>query len=202
MFDLTFLQIVLRAAAGVVILTLFGGLLAAVARVLGDRGPQYDGRLTLNPFSHVDIFGLVAATFALVGWIRPVALDPSQLRFGRLGPILCALLALAGILVFGQLVLLLMPLIASYWPPSSSGVALAWVTLVSQMSAWFVAFNLLPFPPLAGGYVLAAIAPSLHAQMVARIVWISVALAVVAVLARGVLIRPVFGPVASWLSLR
>ena len=59
MFDLSFLQLLTRAIATIVVLALMGFCVAGFARLLGDRGPAYDGKLTLNPFVHMDIFGLL-----------------------------------------------------------------------------------------------------------------------------------------------
>jgi hypothetical protein len=56
-FDLSLDQLLIRAGACVIIVTIHGAALAAIARALGDRGPQFDERLTLNPVSHLDILG-------------------------------------------------------------------------------------------------------------------------------------------------
>ena len=57
----------------------------ATAVALGDPGPRHDGRLTFNPFAHLDILGGISAVLFSVGWIKPIAIDPAELRPGRAG---------------------------------------------------------------------------------------------------------------------
>src|SRR3569833_1789810 len=75
--------VVMRLIAGVIIALVQGLAITAVAVLLGDKGPRYDGRLTAWPWGHVDLVGLLSMTHSGFGWGRPVAVDPGQLRFGR-----------------------------------------------------------------------------------------------------------------------
>ena len=109
MFDLSFLQILARAIAMVVVLTVMGFALAGFARLLGDKGTAYDGKLTLNPFVHVDVFALVAGVAGRIGWIRPIAIDPTHCLGGRIGPILAAIATMIVVFAFGRLGLSLLP---------------------------------------------------------------------------------------------
>src|SRR5687767_13244524 len=94
---------------------------ARVARWLGDDTAERQGRLTLNPISHIDPFGTLlipaigAATgVPLIGWARPVPVNPARFRRGvnmrrgfalvsAAGPLSNLLLAVisAAILAFG-----------------------------------------------------------------------------------------------------
>ena len=47
--DLTLQLVVMRLFAGLIIATVQGATIAAVAVLLGDKGPRYDGRLTPAP---------------------------------------------------------------------------------------------------------------------------------------------------------
>ncbi|HIC86987.1 MAG TPA: site-2 protease family protein [Aquificae bacterium] len=64
-----------------------------VAYLLGDATAKRYGRLTLNPFSHVDILGFIALFIAHIGWAKPVPIDISQIKkvSPRLGLLLVAL---------------------------------------------------------------------------------------------------------------
>lgn len=42
---------------------------------LGDDTPRRQGRLSLNPFSHLDPIGTVMLVFAGFGWGKPVEID-------------------------------------------------------------------------------------------------------------------------------
>src|SRR5438034_9911366 len=64
---------------------------AAVASLQGDQTARAQGRLTLNPISHLDPLGSIALIVAGFGWGRPVPVTPSRLRGGRLGYVLVGL---------------------------------------------------------------------------------------------------------------
>ena len=64
-----------------------------VAYKLGDPTPRYDGRLTLNPFAHLDLWGSLCLIFAGFGWAKPVMVNPFNLRDRKGG---MALVTIAG----------------------------------------------------------------------------------------------------------
>ncbi|MYZ46475.1 site-2 protease family protein [Propylenella binzhouense] len=159
MFDLT-LQIVLFRLAGLLAIAgVHGAALAGSARLLGDPGPAYDGRLTLNPLPHLDFVGGIGLAFFRLGWVKPVAIDPAMLKAGRAGLALAALAGLAAVL------LLAIALRAARQPllmASTGNLALGGVALLdiaADLCRWFVIFNLIPVPPLTGGLFLQAVAP-------------------------------------------
>ena len=160
-FDLSLHQLLIRAGACVIVVAIHGFALAAIARVKGDRGPQFDERLTLNPIGHLDVLGGATMMLFQLGWIRPIAVDPARLRFGRLGLIVCICGSLAATL--GTVVLLLglrIPVL-SFMPSAVVPTVIATSNAAVEMCTWFVAFNLLPLPPLTGAHFLVAARPSL-----------------------------------------
>src|SRR5690606_37204498 len=138
----------------------------AAAR-LGDRTPEGEGRLTLNPVSHADPIGtlllpVIAAFTALpvLGWGKPVPTNPSNytrkvsmrvgMGFVALAGPLCNLLFAAFILLVAGICNL-----AGVLEPA----AVVLLTLV-QLNLVLMVFNLLPVHPLDGGKMLAAVLPS------------------------------------------
>src|SRR5690606_24223315 len=105
MFGLSLAQILVRIAAFAIIIGVHGLVLAGLARLLGDRGPAHDGRLTVNPLVHLDLIGLVVALASRTGWIKPIDMDPAAMRLGRAGLVLCAVGALVATVVFGLIML-------------------------------------------------------------------------------------------------
>lgn len=200
MFDLPFWQIAMRVLAAVVIFTCHGAALALFARLLGDRGPQYDGRLTLNPFAHVEPFGTLAAVAARGGWARPMAIDANALRAGRAGLVICALAALAVTLALAHGAIALRPLVLAWWPAATSPQAFAWIGTFADLSVWFVIFNLAPLPPLTGGLLLAALLPALHRRLWAQVQWIGVGLAALLALTRGGGVHSALQPLARLIA--
>lgn len=53
---------------------------ALVAVKLGDNTPKYQGRLTLNPFAHIDILGFLMILLMGFGWGKPVQINPNALK--------------------------------------------------------------------------------------------------------------------------
>lgn len=50
------------------------------ANWLGDHTAKDQGRLTLNPFAHLDLFGTLALLLFGFGWAKPVPINPSRFK--------------------------------------------------------------------------------------------------------------------------
>ena len=138
---------------------------ALAAELLGDSTARYQGRLTLNPVAHFDLFGgLMILVSSLTGfgfgWGKPVPVNPYRLRYGpRVG---MALTSFAGpfsnivlATLFGAPLRLIRPM-----PPQLYPVL---ITVVSVNVALAV-FNLLPVPPLDGFSVLQGLFGTIRAR--------------------------------------
>src|SRR5215217_6187033 len=64
---------------------------ATSAYLLGDDTAYRDGRVTLNPVSHLDLLGSLMLLMAGFGWGRPTPVVPSKLRGGVFGSVAVAL---------------------------------------------------------------------------------------------------------------
>lgn len=156
---------------------------ACVANYLGDPTAKYAGRLSLNPTSHLDLYGsmiliisLIASIYArfpfIFGWGKPVPVNPYNLkhRHGELivslaGPIsnfLVAifLVAIIAILPAGNKAGLDFASIASVINGAGGyeGLAILAASIISVNVALGI-FNLLPIPPLDGSRILLIIFP-------------------------------------------
>jgi Zn-dependent protease len=196
-FDLSFHQLLIRAGACVLICAIHGLALAAIARALGDRGPQFDGRLTANPFRHLDPVGAAAMILLQLGWIRPIAIDPSKLRGGRAGLILCVFGSVAATLVMVVAVLQLRIPALAYMPNSFVPTILATLNESVEMSAWFAALNLVPLPPLTAMHLVVAVRPSLGPLLARYSTYAGIALA--ALMIAGV-VQPVLQPLRDMVA--
>jgi len=191
-FELTLSSIFMRMLAFLAITGLHGLFLSGMARLLGDKGPGYDGRLHAGPFGHLEVLGLVSAVFALWGWIRPMRIDAPELKGGRWGLIACVVASLVAVVLVCQLVGLLKAPAVALLPPAASNQIVAWLNVLAPMSVVFAVVNLMPLPPFTGGHILAALSPRLYALAMSRVTWIGLALVALAVLDRGALF-------ANWL---
>jgi len=158
--DLSLQQLVLRFVAYVFIAAVHGFAVAAAACALGDAGPRYDARLRINPLAHLDIIGTAVGVFLGTGWIRPIAVDPAQLRGGRIGLVAVVLAGAAASLLSAVALRLSRPLWLSLLPDTASATVFALVEIIGELSVWFAVFNLLPLPPLTGAHLIAAVMPA------------------------------------------
>lgn len=191
MFDLSLHQLIIRFGAFIIVSAIHGFALAAIARAMGDRGPEFELRLTLNPFGHLDVLGALTMVLFQLGWIRPIAIDPKALRFGRLGLICCVCGSLATTLVVVVLLLELRIPVLSFAPTATVPTFIAILNAAVEMGTWFVAFNVLPVPPLTGALFLVAARPSLAPYLARFGTYAAVALA--ALILAGV-VQPVVKP--------
>lgn len=67
---------------------------AVTADYFGDDTPRQQGRLTLNPFAHLDFLGSLLLLLVGFGWAKPVQVNPEALK--RRSPAAPMLVALAG----------------------------------------------------------------------------------------------------------
>lgn len=134
---------------------------AFVAHKLGDDTAEREGRLTLNPLKHVDLYTTVLLPVILIILglppilaAKPVPFDPSQVRYGEYG---AALMALAG--PFTNLALAAVAGLAfRFGLVHDIGVANIISIFMSVNIALFV-FNMIPIPPLDGSRLFYAFAP-------------------------------------------
>lgn len=143
-----------------------------VAKKYGDNTASMLGRLTLNPFKHIDLVGtiilpgllLLTGTGFIFGWAKPVPVDARNFKNPRRD---MAIVALAGPLAnlsmaLGWAVLARLGVIIGTdfvtLPLIYTGIAGISINLVLAL------INLLPIPPLDGSRILTGILP-------ARLAW-------------------------------
>ncbi|MDO8601830.1 MAG: site-2 protease family protein, partial [bacterium] len=137
-----------------------------VALHFGDQTAKNAGRLTLNPFKHLDPFGSVLLPLLLAfshlpvfGWAKPVPYDPRNLRHPKresgyiavAGPLTNLFVAV----VFAILVRVLVATIGL----AQYGTLIVLLDVVVWVNLALTFFNLIPIPPLDGSGVLFSLLP-------------------------------------------
>lgn len=129
---------------------------AWVANKLGDPTAKLAGRLTLNPFAHLDVLGTLMLFLIHIGWGKPVPVNPQYFRMPKRDS---AVTALAG--PFSNLlmaVVLAIPL--KYFSHFLSPIFYNVIGVVFDVSIVLFVFNMLPFPPLDGSKIIGIFVPN------------------------------------------
>jgi len=130
---------------------------AYVAQRCGDSTSKDQGRVTLNPFKHIDLLGFIMLLAVGFGWAKPVEFNEENLRNPKIdvlkiaiaGPVSNALLAIVLSLIF--------VLVYNFLPVDSySGRAyIIEIFYYAITINWgLFIFNLIPLPPLDGSHLV------------------------------------------------
>ena len=133
-----------------------------VAYKLGDPTPKISGRLTLNPFAHLDIIGFLALLLVHFGWAKPVMVNPRNFTKinQNLGEILVAFAGpFSNFLSAFASVLFIKYFPFTALPPNVAEPLFLIFKYSVFINVAFGIFNLLPIPPLDGSKILEAILP-------------------------------------------
>ncbi len=146
---------------------------AAVALREGDDTAARQGRITLNPLPHLDLWGSLIVPVALFflpgnfifGWAKPVPVNPGNFRDPKWGDVRVSLAGVAANLAFAFACTLVVAAAVALQP--ASGPLRETAAVVADMAEFGVfinlilaVFNLLPLPPLDGSHVVYHLLPA------------------------------------------
>ena len=121
---------------------------------LGDPTPKREGRLTLNPFAHLDFWGTICLLLFRMGWAKPVRINTAYYKNRKKGIIL---VSLAGPCMNYLVGFLGMLLYGVFYQNGSS--IMLWFYYLAVINIGLGTFNLIPLPPLDGSNVLQGLIP-------------------------------------------
>lgn len=140
---------------------------AFAADKLGDDTPRIQGRLSLNPFAHLDPIGVIMLIFAHIGWGKPVQINPNNFTRKISSRTAEAIVALAGPLmnfilafVFAIIFYAMQTFATTFTLTTTVGSII--VTMIQYtviVNIGLGVFNLIPLPPLDGSKILMAFLP-------------------------------------------
>jgi Zn-dependent protease len=155
---------------------------ALAADKLGDPTPRQQGRLTIEPWPHIDIIGLLFLLLVGFGWAKPVQIDARNFKNPRRDD---TIVALAGPLTNLFMVFLFSTIIFVLKNIKALGTIeeISYLFWILYATVWINAIlfilNLLPVPPLDGSHIIANLLPSKYAQKYLKLQQFSIIILIV-----------------------
>jgi len=143
-----------------------------VANMLGDNTAKQQGRLTFNPFAHIDLFYTILLPLFLIlsrspvviGMAKPVPVDPRNFKNPRKDMLWVSLAGPTANFIIAFIIhisirfgLVVHPQVIEFF------LVVYWINLILGV------FNLIPIPPLDGSGILMGLLPIKWARMYARV---------------------------------
>lgn len=143
------------------------------ANRLGDPTAKWAGRLTLNPFAHLDLVGTIMLLTVGIGYAKPVPVDPRNFRSPKrdmaltalAGPVSNLLMAVVSVGLFALCALLFPNLLqvsngtVYYSSPVILYLYIFLIEVCASVNLSLAVFNLIPVPPLDGSRIFSAVLP-------------------------------------------
>ncbi len=155
-------------------ITLHEAAHAYAAKYFGDNTAYSQGRMSLNPLVHVDIWGTIVIPIVMFlfsgfvfGYAKPVPVEFGRLRNPKRDMAWVALAGPFANFIMAVLWLILGVLLVFFQVGEEFPHKVAQAGIVTNLL--IMAFNLLPIPPLDGGRVVTAMLPHRAAYAFARI---------------------------------
>ena len=139
---------------------------AFFANKYGDDTAKKLGRLSLNPFKHIDLVGSVimplaafASGFALIGWAKPVPVDRRNFSNPLKDDAIVSFAGPLSNIIFSVLLFVLFLISVNIFGEQNLIINnLLWYGVF--LNVFLFAFNLLPIPPLDGSHILFDLFPN------------------------------------------
>jgi Zn-dependent protease len=164
MFDPDLRRIALLLPAVLIGFTVHEYSHALVAVRLGDSTPRDQGRLTLNPISHIELVGFLMILMVGFGWAKPVQINPRNFKNPRNDEVLVSLAGPFANLVFGVAFALVVKLLFTLAPQllfagNAGSLLYQILNYIVWINLLLAVFNLFPIPPLDGSHILVSLVP-------------------------------------------
>lgn len=139
---------------------------AFAADRLGDTTPKNQGRLNLNPLSHIDPVGFVLLIFAHFGWGKPVQINPNNFTKNvsmETGEAIVSIAGPAMNLLIAIILTIIYYIIYTFFPmfmiTNIGSIIITLILATITVNIGLCIFNLIPLPPLDGSKIFIKFIP-------------------------------------------
>lgn len=119
---------------------------------MGDPTAKLAGRMTLNPFKHLDFMGFLMFIFLGVGWAKPVPINPLNFRKFKKGTRVVSISGVLANFVLGLLSAIVLAILLA--TVGAGGVAMGYIYSIllyfMLVNSFLFMFNVLPIAPMDG----------------------------------------------------
>lgn len=141
---------IVRIPAILLALTIHELAHAYIARHLGDHTAEHEGRITMNPFAHLDVLGTIMLLFGPFGWAKPVPVNPMFFKDPQKGMAITAVAGPLSNIALAAVVGLMM----RFGIGNISEAFGLFFEILFMINIGLAVFNMLPVYPLDGSRVL------------------------------------------------
>ena len=127
------------------------------AYFMGDNTAKNSGRISMNPFKHLSLYGTISMILFKFGWAKPVPINPNNFKKKRLGNFL---VSIAGILTnFLLAIISAFLFILALKNNYNNRFILLLLQYLIMYNIFLGIFNLIPIPPLDGSKIIYTFLP-------------------------------------------
>ena len=201
------IKIVISAIPILLAITVHEASHGYAAKYFGDLTAEKMGRISLNPFKHIDPVGTVLVPALMLyfsgflfGWAKPVPVNFGNLRNPKKDMLWVAAAGPASNLVMAILWSMLLGTIkyslahGSYSPAFPFLLQMCFVGV--SINVVLMVLNLLPMPPLDGGRIAVSLLPNTYANKLAQVEKYGFAILIVLIFTG--LLNKIIGPVIDF----
>ncbi len=186
---------------------------ALAAKLLGDDTAERQGRLNLNPLSHIDIFGTIllpllsiGTGIPFLGWAKPVPTNPilyTRKVTQRTGYMLVSLAGPVSNFLFAFVSMIILKILIMVMGANISPAIFQILIIFIMMNFGLAFFNLIPVPPLDGSKILQWLLPDKYADFMEQNGQLFFFLLILLVFTGAIdyLVKPIFMIIRFFMSL-
>ncbi|SHK15671.1 Zn-dependent protease (includes SpoIVFB) [Hathewaya proteolytica DSM 3090] len=142
---------------------------AKTSYMLGDDTPYFQGRVTLNPLSHIDILGFISILFFRFGWAKPVQVNKRAYKNYRRDDLLVSFAGPFANFILSVILELIKVIFLRYtinsFDKSSVQLVFGFLQYAVQINMVLFFLNLMPIPGFDGYHILKDIFPGFFRKL-------------------------------------